>query len=135
VFDFRFGCAFFEHMFSPKRWQKKSPKCKNPKCLDIIDCPRAFIYSTYRIGMHLNTSPTSFEGLRGQKTRNRIQNLRNLKLAPKLQRVEANAKSTNSDLAYIYFTYLSHWGTWPGWGRRQRSPTPQTKRSKLLQTR
>jgi len=49
--------------------------------LPIITCK----FDATEKQMHLNTSPTSLEGLRELETRKKKQNLKNYKLAPKLQ--------------------------------------------------
>jgi len=78
--NFRVFKAFFGNVFSPKGWQKNSQKCRNLKnsILSIVQwfypLPHAnSMQQTPQV--HLNTSPTSFEGLRGLGTRTTTQNL------------------------------------------------------------
>jgi len=59
----------------PEMLAKESPKMlKIPKCSDSIDSTKALTIFTCRFDaktsqMHLNTSPTCFEGTRGRKIR------------------------------------------------------------------
>jgi len=78
----------FSKMYFPRRaCEKNSPNCKIPECSDPIDFRMVLpIFITNSMQktppMHLNKSPTSFEGSGTGKHETKTQNLRTLKTCP-----------------------------------------------------
>jgi len=87
---FRFGCVFSK-MYFPPRADKRTPKIVKSQNVRILSIfiwfhPFPFANSMQNTSpMHLNTSPTCFEGSGTGKHENRHKSLKDLKLAPKKQ--------------------------------------------------